>query len=251
MKKEINSKSKRKWVAGGLAAFASIALLTTGFATWVVGQQKTDTDEDVTVNVDTAKNTGISFEMTLSDATLELKEKNVSGQSIVNISGNDSITNNDVPLQITATYKIVWGEAYELEHSDPDTMFTKISFSILGASGEYVDNKVASNANKTGRESGEYTYFDLKTTTIDLTSKISEAQNAAGHGTRTINVTQAETIQFKWGSYFGNDNTPASYYNAKYPTPTMDDVTNVYDELSLMNTALGGKQIKLHAELVK
>ena len=249
MKKEINSKSKRKWVAGGLAAFASIALLTTGFATWVVGQQQTVTEEEVTVEVDTAKNTGISFEMTLSDATLELKEKNVSGQSIVNISGNDSITDNNVPLQITATYKIVWGKAYEQEHSTD--MFTKISFSILDASGAYVDNKVASDANKTGRESGEYTYFDLDTTMIDLSTKISNAQSAAGDGTRTINVTLAETIQFKWGNYFGNDNTPASYYNAKYPTPTMDDVTNVYDELSLMKTALNGKKIKLHAELAR
>ena len=247
MKKEINSKSKRKWVAGGLAAFASIALLTTGFATWVVGQQHTDTDEDVTVNVDTAKNTGISFEMTLSDFTLELKEKNVSGGSIVNIS-DSSVTDNKVALQISATYKIVWGKAYEEEQGDG--MFTKISLSISEASSGYVDNKVASDANRTGRESSEYTYFDLETTEIDLSTEISNAQSAAQNGTRTIDVTVAKTIQFKWGNYFGNV-TPATYYNDKYPTPTMDDVTNVYDELSLMRTALDGKKIKLHAELVK
>ena len=41
MKKEINSKSRRRWIMGGLAAFASVALLTTGFAVWVVGGNET------------------------------------------------------------------------------------------------------------------------------------------------------------------------------------------------------------------
>ena len=62
MKKEINSKSKRKWVAGGLAVFASIALLTTGFATWVVGRQETNKDAQVNVTVDTAENKTLTFD---------------------------------------------------------------------------------------------------------------------------------------------------------------------------------------------
>ena len=53
MKKEINSKSRRKWIMGGLAAFASVALLTTGFAVWVVGSQKMSDKGDVSVTVDT------------------------------------------------------------------------------------------------------------------------------------------------------------------------------------------------------
>ena len=60
MKKEINSKSRRKWIRGGLAAFASVALLTTGFAVWVVGVSNKDASEDLKVNVDTAANKSIS-----------------------------------------------------------------------------------------------------------------------------------------------------------------------------------------------
>ena len=68
MKKEINSKSKRKWVAGGLAAFASIALLTTGFATWVVGTQEKEENVQVGVTVDTAQNQTLTFDFSLSDS---------------------------------------------------------------------------------------------------------------------------------------------------------------------------------------
>ena len=57
MRKELNSKSKRKWIAGGIAAFASVALLTTGLATYIVGVSNTSVSLDgVKVNVDTAKN---------------------------------------------------------------------------------------------------------------------------------------------------------------------------------------------------
>ena len=64
MKKEINSKSRRKWIRGGLAGFASVALLTTGFAVWVVGVQKDKANGDVKVNVDTAQNANITFTAT-------------------------------------------------------------------------------------------------------------------------------------------------------------------------------------------
>ena len=66
MRKEINSKSKRKWVAGGLAAFASVALLTTGFATWVVINNNVTDSKDIGVTVDTASNESVDFTMTLA-----------------------------------------------------------------------------------------------------------------------------------------------------------------------------------------
>ncbi len=55
MRKELKSKSRRKWLLGGSLAFASVALLTTGFATWVIGTQKTSGDGKVNIGVDTAK----------------------------------------------------------------------------------------------------------------------------------------------------------------------------------------------------
>ena len=67
MKKEINSKSRRKWIMGGLAAFASVALLTTGFAVWVVGVNQAQNGTDVKLKVDTAQNSSIFFSATLTN----------------------------------------------------------------------------------------------------------------------------------------------------------------------------------------
>ena len=89
MKKELNSKSKRKWIIGGLAAFTSISLLTTGFAIWVVGVNSTESNNDVTVTVDTAQNKSIVFTMTLG-GSIQLKESAVSNGKIVNVVQEDT-----------------------------------------------------------------------------------------------------------------------------------------------------------------
>ena len=73
MRKEMNSKSKRKWVAGGLAAFASVALLTTGFATWIVGTNKMIVDNNTTVNVATAQNASIELSMEITEANRKIR----------------------------------------------------------------------------------------------------------------------------------------------------------------------------------
>ena len=61
MKKSIKKSSRRKWIVGGVAFFGSIALLTTGFATWVVGVNESSDDGEVTIGVDTVDNKSVIF----------------------------------------------------------------------------------------------------------------------------------------------------------------------------------------------
>ena len=79
MRKELNSKSKRKWIAGGIAAFASVALLTTGLATYIVGVSNTSVSLDgVKVNVDTAKNATLELAAALQEnSTIVLAETEI------------------------------------------------------------------------------------------------------------------------------------------------------------------------------
>ena len=124
MKKEINSKSRRKWIMGGLAAFASVALLTTGFAVWVVGVSNTDTNNAVTVKVDTAKNNSISFEMesigsneiTLAESKTTAKA-NQDSTKLVHIDDytDDGETYKASPLQLTVKYTIQYGKDYDFD----------------------------------------------------------------------------------------------------------------------------------------
>lgn len=76
MRKELKSKSRRKWLLGGSLAFASVALLTTGFATWVIGTQKTSGDGQVHIGVDTVedKSVELTFELDNTNDTIFVAE---------------------------------------------------------------------------------------------------------------------------------------------------------------------------------
>lgn len=280
MKKEINSKSRRKWIRGGLAAFASVALLTTGFAVWVVGTSKTGDDKDVQVKVDTAQNNSISFNLTLVQDTIKLEEStttaaaNASGKPLVNVSANkgEGAAFVEHPMTLSASYTIKYGAAYNFQ-------FKKIHFSIAteGNEGEsnfatnYATNKVQAGNVKMGTtkkdpkdaeaitknfardaSTTDYTYFEApKDYTI-----VEEATGADG-GNKTI--TGTISLAFTWGNFFGSEESPATYYNNWATNKKINDVTDtditdalteeVTQEMNAMHSQLDGKKIRLKAEL--
>ena len=276
MKKEINSKSRRKWIMGGLAAFASVALLTTGFAVWVVGSAKTENKNDVTVKVDTAANESISFEMKLTANTLKLEEStttaaaNAKDKPLVNVRANTAEF-VATPLTLTASYTIKYGKAYNFD-------FNKVAFEIVTSGGEgetatawnnkYVTNLVKSENIKMGttkldgQETAVTSAF-ARTTTENLTyfdapkamafaDQVADGNNFKRTGTLNL--------AFTWGSFFGKKESPATYYNAwateKGISSVSTDVTDalteeVTQEMNAMHTQLDGKTIQLRAYLTK
>ena len=60
--KQVLKSIKRKYLVGGIAAFAGVSLLTTGVATWVIGANST-AQKDVTVTVDGKNNISASIEI--------------------------------------------------------------------------------------------------------------------------------------------------------------------------------------------
>lgn len=74
MRKELKSKSRRKWLLGGSLAFASVALLTTGFATWVIGTQKTSGDGQLNIGVDTAEDNSVELTFSLTEDKIFVAE---------------------------------------------------------------------------------------------------------------------------------------------------------------------------------
>ena len=59
--RKLRFSEKRKWVVNGLLAFGAVALLTTGFATWIVGVNQRNANGNVSVSVDTAQKNNINF----------------------------------------------------------------------------------------------------------------------------------------------------------------------------------------------
>lgn len=169
MKKEINSKSRRKWIMGGLAAFASVALLTTGFAVWVVGTNKTADKGDVSVTVDTAKNESVVFKFNLDpkDSAIELKENGVKTGKMVNTQE----VSDDTPLRISyAQSTIKFGASYNFQFKsiqfsieDPADMKNADETALADDAGDYASVKVTGKGkltDKYARTEEAYTYLE-------------------------------------------------------------------------------------------
>lgn len=253
---------------GGLAAFASVALLTTGFAVWVVGVSNQAASDDLKVNVDTAANKSISFEMEITGGkTIKLAESkttagsNADSNKIVHI--DDASTENylDAPLTVNISYTISYGNAYKQD-------FSKIHFEIINnpedkGGGTYCSSIVdakniklghdETNTAKFKRGSEEnLTYIDAPVD-IDL-SKVEFTTDS--HNNYTYTGTSA--ITFKWGSFFDKSASPATFYNAKVGATdslakTTKDVlaAEITEELDAMHTQMNDKTIQLKATLAK
>lgn len=254
MRKEINSKSKRKWVLGGVAAFASVALVTTGFATWIIGVHETNTSGDVSVGVDTAKNESITFKAELSDNSIRLAE--TQNTDVGDFIQTDAI-DGDLAI-IFSTIEITYGAQSNFD-------FTEINLSIAAASGEYVDQNTPMGADLIDqREGDDFTYFDLNTTTITLpttgTGTVTD-NNGQNQGTYIVtketNLTKIVLsnvkVDFQWGTFF-NHQSPCTYYNSIFDTPeeqTSDNAEKVTNELNAMHGQLNDKKIKVSLDLAK
>lgn len=257
MKKEINSKSRRKWIMGGLAAFASVALLTTGFAVWVVGVTTTKQGGDVTVDVDTAKNQSVTFDLELDDKAISLREKTTSSDGFVKVTGNDEV-DTDFSISFNKfeiSMPTGWFDSIKISIESPSATTTE---SEASSKTTYVDNKVSDNNVKLKTDKRKNTtYFDLanETLTLDETN-FTVSDNKNGVTTYTYKNMGQDIVFFKWGTFFGGE-APTSYYNTKVfstnggEAQTTANAKLVEEELNAMHDIFtkDNTAIKLNFEL--
>lgn len=229
MKKSTRRSSRRKWVVGGIAFFGSIALLTTGFATWVVGVQQDKQEGDVGVTVETTTNSSIRFEAVLDDKAIKLKETEA--------KKDGKILSEEKPdpeaLDITfSTFKITLGK----EATRP----TKITMSIA-ESGETNKQNTATTYLFGKRVGDSGLKYIAAPAEITLTKDSTYTESTDGSGNTVWEIT-TKKLTFQWGDYFGNS-SPCTYYNSFYddeeePTePTQADVDAVAKEMKAMADA--------------
>lgn len=259
MKKSIKKSSRRKWVVGGVAFFGSIALLTTGFATWVVGVNESKDDGEVTIGVDTVDNKSVIFtvEVDSTDNKIKLAEKEAVTGPIVNtdFSNTEEKSDADFTFKLTNFY-IEIGSA-SLNN------YNKIKLTIAEHQEGKANNNAGADTTNTRDGEGPWDYLELATTEIQFKG----VDNAAAEGwTRTPSgsLESASTIKYErktavpvtldWGDYFGDKKSPAKFYNSKYESTFKNNlseaITKINAEMTAMNDALNGKQLVITAELV-
>ncbi len=261
MRKELKSKSRRKWLLGGSLAFASVALLTTGFATWVIGTQKTSGDGQVHIGVDTVEDKSVEL-------TFELDTDN----EITVAEDAEKSSNTNLPIEKTVTpdwdikikkLNIVVGEAFYNSFKDKQDLNLKIAFELQK---DVADDKNLVTEDKVkvrgGQTESSWNYIDLATKEFNVTlptsyptdGKICDingiSNNPDGNITNLDPKGNNKTISFTWGSYF-NGKAPSDFYKEKEPTEGLREYyQKALQELQAMNKALDNGTLKLTATFV-
>ena len=263
MRKELKSKSRRKWLIGGSLAFASVALLTTGFATWVIGTQKTSGDDQVHIGVDTVEDKSVEL-------TFKLDEND---NEIVVAEDGEKSSNDNLPIEKTVTpdwsikikdLNIVVGETlYNSLKAKQDVgqdLDLKIAF-VLQKDVKEGDINSVTNDFVGGRTGSSWKYIELATNEFNVTlpnsypagGKICDINDTSINPNGITNPDSKgdnKTISFTWGSYFNGD-APSKFYQDneknKVGQTLREYYQNALKELQAMNKALDKGTLKLTA----
>lgn len=271
MRKELKSKSRRKWLLGGSLAFASVALLTTGFATWVIGVHKPSGDGQVTIDVDTVKDKSVELTFKLDDVE----------NGIIVAEDAEKSSNDNLPIEKTVTpdwsikikdLNIAVGQEFYNE-SLTGKKDLKIVFELQkGVAVADDKNSVAKDKDLVGvrgvqTESGEqvessWNYIKLVTNEFKVAlpasypdgGKICDINDTSndpnGYITNLDPKGNNKTISFTWGSYF-DGKAPSEFYKLHEPEEGQREYyQKAVQELQTMRTALKTGALKLTATFV-
>lgn len=249
MRKELKSKSRRKWLLGGSLAFASVALLTTGFATWVIGTRQTSGDGQLNIGVDTAQDNSVELTFSLAEDKIFVAEDAGSTNSNLTIERNEADTESKPDWDIKIKdLNIVVGETFY--NSIKDKQGLKIVFELQKDVTEAEDKNLVTEDEVGVRTGSSWNYIKLAKSKFDVT--LPKAYPAGGK-IYDINDTPNnpdKTFSFTWGSYF-NEDAPSKFYQDNEKNNGSQTLREYYQkalqELQAMNTALNGGELKLTA----
>ena len=270
MKKDLKSKSKRKWIVGGVLLFGGVALLTTGFATWAIGVNQTK--QNLGTNVSVQGTVNESVKLTVTPVSGDDNAMGVSISESHKTQGANEIfyTKDEKPTDFNIKVKVVveiGAEFYANNNITNVTFGFKDSWAVGESKpDEYNEaNDVTTKRNVNVRETtkthaeGNYTYIDIDTDATTLTIPTLNSDHTlitglnpnnfvlgSGSSTTKSKVFTIEALDlkvFKWGTFFGNNgSSPCDYYNGLYQAGTITsqaaDVDLVYAEMNAMKAAL-------------
>lgn len=247
MRKELKSKSRRKWLIGGSLAFASVALLTTGFATWVIGTRQTSGDGQLNIGVDTAEDNSVELTFNLdTDNIIFVAEDagNTNSNLTIERDEADTVTKPDWDIKIKDLH-IVVGETFY--NSIKDKQGLKIVFELQKDVTEAKDKNLVTEDKVGVRTGSSWNYIKLAKSEFDVTLPSSYPAGGKIYDINDTPNNPDKTFSFTWGSYFG-EKAPSDFYKEKEPTKGLREYyQKALQELQAMNKALDTGELKLTA----
>ncbi len=186
MAKLTRNSYKRKIILFGVIVFMSIALISTGFAAWVMSQEKKQsTSGNVTVGAVTEGNIEVILDpLTVKDFKFEPKESDTTGRV-----RNDKTNFESLTVTVTGTIKntqFLKEATIKMNVKDAVKQAETAGYIILP---ECANSEVVLTLTESGTNEKKFSY----------------------------------DITFKWGSKFGGEN-PGEYYDSDAFSPTEEEL---------------------------
>lgn len=261
----MNKNKKSKIVLFSVIGLAAVSIGTVGFATWVVGVQRTEVGLQLSAKVDDTQNKSIMLEAEI-DATHTFKVAET--QKHDTITGNDLVVtgssgSNSIGYASDAmTFKF---RTLQFSCGDAATRPSKLILSL--ATGESINtfNTVTENKLGSERSGASWTYlalqYELNLSYEGGTPNVTAQTKAEGASFTTYKITQT-VFEMHWGTFFGNGTyesnvSPLNYYNnisnkKEGDAYVYDEANelftladNIHSEISKMNTILNNSSNKL------
>lgn len=221
MRKELKSKSRRKWLIGGSLAFASVALLTTGFATWVIGTQKTSGDGQADIDVDTVQDKSVELNFSLNENKIFVAEDVGKSNPNLTIERKEADTKPDWNIEIKDLSIVVGKEFYNESLKGKTNL--KIAFELQkdktedtnSATNSVTDDKVGVR----GETGSPWNYIDIDVKSRDFNVTLPDSYPADGKIydiNDTSHNSDEKIFTFNWGSYF-DGKAPSEFYQLHEP----------------------------------
>ncbi|MDY3994248.1 MAG: hypothetical protein SOY58_00645 [Candidatus Onthovivens sp.] len=268
MKKDLKSKSKRKWIVGGVLLFGGVALLTTGFATWAIGVNQTKQNLGTNVTVEGTVNESVKLTVTPVNMAVSVSENHP------HVDGEIFYTKDEVAtdFKVIVNIKLEIGADY---YANNLSSINKIQFSFIDSwEGLTKPENYESSTDKTAarkvnvpdpgngktHKSGDYEYITIPTSSSLAIPALKEDHSSIADGalnpvnftytgsktgSKVFTVENLEITLFDWGDYF-DSMSPCTYYNKLYNnsgyqtekglriTDSAEDIDIVYNEMNKM-----------------
>ncbi len=225
---------KKKIVLTSVLALSGLSLATVGFATWVVGLQKTKESLHVTAKVDNSMNKSVYLEAETSKEEVIVAEsvahETAATNEIVTTAAGTGVTVSDKALQFSFT-KLQFSIGNDINNTMvgyPVSMTiellktdacNKVNFADCLMDANYRD--AASDAD--GKSQYYYLQFSHTFNFVfsgdDANVECIKGEEAGSKLSYKTYQVKNRTYTLQWGNYFGNSATestsPLNFYNAK------------------------------------
>ena len=249
-----------------LISIATVALGSVGFATWIIGVQKTSTDVgNLKVETDTVKNNSIFL-----TATLPTNAKIAFGETTGDVK-DGILANLDKYLKKDNAMKFDFASIQYKVGKEVTKKPAKLKMELVTSDTKNASNYVESSKNKfntirTGTGTGTDTTFEYVNyyEVIDLTVGTIVTLDDSDPNIETYTFTDSALKKhtFKWGSFFGNnwnngvlqgtdtkEYSPLTYYNEVIcKNVSNDDFKTLTDYASNATAEIKQMKVDLEAE---